>query len=73
MKLPAGADGIINQLLEFLSMEIDYVRSGVVCVVKDLLRKYPDRAGDVLPALPRCLRRIQDPKGRAAVIFMLGE
>eukprot|EP00511_Aplanochytrium_stocchinoi_P005864 CAMPEP_0204838942 /NCGR_PEP_ID=MMETSP1346-20131115/32541_1 /ASSEMBLY_ACC=CAM_ASM_000771 /TAXON_ID=215587 /ORGANISM="Aplanochytrium stocchinoi, Strain GSBS06" /LENGTH=386 /DNA_ID=CAMNT_0051975317 /DNA_START=172 /DNA_END=1329 /DNA_ORIENTATION=- len=73
VKIPAGADGIINQLLDFINMEIDYVRSGVVCVIKDLLRKYPDRAADVLPALPRCLRKIEDPIGRAAVIFMLGE
>mmetsp|Transcript_32183 Transcript_32183/g.51202 ORF Transcript_32183/g.51202 Transcript_32183/m.51202 type:complete len:774 (-) Transcript_32183:1003-3324(-) len=73
VKIPAGADGIINQLLEFIHMDVDYVRAQVVIVIKDLLRKYPDRAGDVLPALPRCLRRVEDPEGKAAVIFMLGE
>ncbi len=73
VKIPAGADGIINQLLEFINMDVDYVRAQVVIVIKDLLRKYPDRAADVLPALPRCLRRVEDPEGKAATIFMLGE
>jgi len=73
VKIPGGADGIINQLLEFLTMEVDYVRAQVVIVIKDLLRKYPDRSADVLPALPRCMRKIEDPEGKTAVIFMLGE
>jgi len=73
VKMPSGADGIINQLLNFMSMDVEYVRTQVVIVIKDLLRKYPDRARDVLPALPRCMRRVEDPTGRAAVIFMLGE
>lgn len=54
-------------------MNIDYIRSEVACVIKDLLRKYPSRSVDVLPAIPRCIKRIQEKKGKAALIFMLGE
>ena len=54
-------------------MNTDYIRSEVACVIKDLLRKYPSRAVDVLPAIPRCIRRIQEKKGKSALIFMLGE
>ncbi|GBG33090.1 AP-1 complex subunit beta-1 [Hondaea fermentalgiana] len=74
VNIPAGADGIINQLLEFISnIDLDTVRTEAVNVIKDLLRKYPDRSADVLPALPRCLRVIENPTGKAAVIFLLGE
>jgi len=73
VKLPGGADGIINQLLEFISMDVEYVRVQVVKVIKDLLRKFPGRAADVMPALPRCLRHMEDPEGKSAVIFMLSE
>jgi len=73
IKMPSGADGIINQLLNFMNMDVEYVRTQVVIVIKNLLRKYPDRAPDVIPALPRCLRRVEDPAGKAAVVFMLGE
>lgn len=74
VNIPGGADGIINQLLEFISnIDLETVRTEAVVVIKDLLRKYPDRSTDVLPALPRCLRLIENPKGKAAVVFMLGE
>jgi len=63
----------VEKLLEFLELDTDYVRSETVLVLKDLLRKYPGRRGDVLPYLHQCLRRIEDPQGKAAVIWMVGE
>jgi len=54
-------------------MEAEYVRSETVVVMQDILRKYPDRASAVIPSLHRCLKRVEDASGRAAVIWMLGE
>eukprot|EP00003_Mantamonas_plastica_P008439 TRINITY_DN1738_c0_g1_i3.p1 TRINITY_DN1738_c0_g1~~TRINITY_DN1738_c0_g1_i3.p1 ORF type:complete len:417 (-),score=160.26 TRINITY_DN1738_c0_g1_i3:12-1262(-) len=39
----------------------------------DLLRKYPDRAAEIIPTLKGCLNTITDPEGKATVIWMLGE
>ena len=73
VRLPFYADTIINQLLELMECEDDEIRAHVVDVIKDLLRKYPDRATDVLPSLPRCLRRVEATRGKEAVIWMVGE
>mmetsp|Transcript_26734 Transcript_26734/g.33423 ORF Transcript_26734/g.33423 Transcript_26734/m.33423 type:complete len:799 (-) Transcript_26734:407-2803(-) len=73
VNLPDGAASIIEKLIEFLELDIDYVRSQTVLVMKDLLRKYPERRVDILPHLQRCLKRIDDPEGKAAVIWMVGE
>ena len=54
-------------------MDAEYVRAEAVTVMQDLLRKYPDRAPAVIPALHRCLRRMEAAAGRAAVIWMIGE
>jgi len=71
--LPDGVPSIFEKLIEFLELNIDYVRSQTVLVMKDLLRKYPERRMDVLPHLSRCLRKIDEPEGKAAVIWMVGE
>jgi len=75
VKTPHASDRVLQRLLEFLEMgaSSDGVRSEAIVAIKDTLRKHPGRARDVLPALPRCLRRAEDIKGKAAAVWMLGE
>ena len=41
--------------------------------LKDLLRKYPERRAPVLPTLARLLRGENEPAGKAAVLWIIGE
>ncbi len=73
VKMPPSADVILNNLLELMEMDASHVRNEVVDVVKNILRRCPDRCHDIMPALPRCIRSVSDSKGKSAVIFIIGE
>lgn len=88
VRLPAAAPPIMERLLAFIRGEDGAgaagslvggdgdgpLRAEAVLVMKDLLRKYPERRADVLPVLtPRCLRRVEEAGARAALIWMCGE
>lgn len=45
-RLPSAAPFISEKLIEFLDMEMNNVRPETVLVMKDLLRKYPNRRTD---------------------------
>ena len=44
-----------------------------VCVCLDILRKFDDMIEVILPQLPTTFDSIQDPEGKAALIWILGE
>lgn len=44
-----------------------------VCVIKDILRKYPHRYENVIPTLAENLDALDDPAARASLIWMIGE
>ena len=72
-RLAGGVEAIVQQLLSFLSLEIDYVSAESVLVMKDILRKYPECYAEVLPTLNDCLKTIDEPEAKAAMLWMLGE
>ena len=53
IRFESCAEFCIEQLLSFLALDIDYVIASTLLVLKDVLRKFPDRAHDVLPQLSR--------------------
>lgn len=71
--VPAVVDGVVEALLECVEADAEYVRAETVMVTQELLRVHPDRAASVIPSLHRCLKRMEDPAGKAAVIWMIGE
>ncbi len=73
MPVPGVVDGVCEALLECVEAEAEYVRAETVIVMQELLRVHPDRAAAVIPSLHRCLKRMEDPSGKAAVIWMIGE
>jgi vesicle coat complex subunit len=72
-RIPTGASNIIDTLIEFLDMDIDWVRSQTITVLKNLLRLYPEHNHDVMPHLKTCLRRLDDEEGKCAVVWIIGE
>ena len=66
-------DQVIGHLLEFFEMDASFVRSETVTALKDLMRKYPARCAEVMPAIQASLRRIDEPVGKSAMVWMIGE
>ena len=73
VRVPGAADRVVASLLELLDLDVDYVKAETMVAMRDILRKYPTRAADVLPTLQRCLHSIEEPQGKAAVVWMIGE
>jgi AP-4 complex subunit beta-1 len=71
--LPSTLQGVVDQLLEFLEIDKDYVRSGAAVVLRDILRAYPELATTVGHALISSLRRAHMSHGSAAIVWLLGE
>jgi len=71
----AIAEGIVCRLVEFLELAalVPHVAAEGACRLADVLRRHPALRGHVAPALPKALRHVADPHGKAAVIWMLGE
>ncbi|PKA54455.1 Beta-adaptin-like protein A [Apostasia shenzhenica] len=67
-------NAIVDRLLQFLEMEKDYVTAETLVLVKDLLRKYPQWSHDCIAVVGNISsKNVQEPKGKAALIWMLGE
>ena len=72
----AAADvaGIVDRLLSFLDLASDYVVCEALVVVKDLLRRYPERADACVTAVSALdVSCVSEPHGRAAFAFIMGE
>ncbi|CAH3174324.1 unnamed protein product [Porites lobata] len=73
MCLPQASEYCIDVLLSFLSWEVEYITSQTLVIIRDLLLKYEKSAIAVLPQVGQCLEIVQDPKGLAAIIWIIGE
>ncbi|GMG99055.1 hypothetical protein Nepgr_000895 [Nepenthes gracilis] len=67
-------NAIVDRLLQFLEMEKDYVTAETLVLIKDLLRKYPQWSHDCIAVVGNISsKNVQEPKAKAALIWMLGE
>ncbi|KAG5540672.1 hypothetical protein RHGRI_020788 [Rhododendron griersonianum] len=67
-------NAIVDRLLQFLEMEKDYGTAETLVLVKDLLRKYPQWSHDCIAVVGNISsKNVQEPKAKAALIWMLGE
>ncbi|KAL6530788.1 hypothetical protein OROGR_014648 [Orobanche gracilis] len=67
-------NAIVDRLLQFLDMEKEHVTAETLVLVKDLLRKYPQWSHDCIAVVGNISsKNIQEPKAKAALIWMLGE
>lgn len=73
IRVESIASRAVDKLLGFLDLEIDYVTNVTLVVMKDLLRKYPQMANVIIPEIKKCLKSLEDPEAKTAVVWMLGE
>ncbi|KAG8381866.1 hypothetical protein BUALT_Bualt05G0017400 [Buddleja alternifolia] len=67
-------NAIVDRLLQFLEMEKEHVTAETLVLVKDLLRKYPQWSQDCIAVVGNISsKNVQEPKAKAALIWMLGE
>ena len=72
-KLPATSSTVFERFIEFLEIDVESVRGETIEVMKDLLRRYPNRRQDIMPSLNRCLKLCDEARAKASVIWMIGE
>ena len=66
--------GIVDRLLTFLDLGSDHVVSEALGVVKDVLRRFPERAEACIAAVSALnATAVTEPAGRAAYTFIMGE
>lgn len=71
----AGAvESIARRLVEMLDLQgIPHVSSEAATALANLVRRHPSVIAVVSATLPRALRYISEPTGKASIIFLLGE
>eukprot|EP00922_Rhytidocystis_sp_ex-Travisia-forbesii_P021830 GHVS01031970.1.p1 GENE.GHVS01031970.1~~GHVS01031970.1.p1 ORF type:complete len:712 (-),score=108.02 GHVS01031970.1:52-2187(-) len=73
IKIPSAVGVIVQQLLTYLELDIDYVTTATLRVMKDILRKFPEHFDDISPSVSRCAKTATDSEAVAAVVWILGE
>eukprot|EP00592_Proboscia_alata_P005397 CAMPEP_0194372510 /NCGR_PEP_ID=MMETSP0174-20130528/20900_1 /TAXON_ID=216777 /ORGANISM="Proboscia alata, Strain PI-D3" /LENGTH=790 /DNA_ID=CAMNT_0039151105 /DNA_START=134 /DNA_END=2502 /DNA_ORIENTATION=+ len=66
-------DAIVGLLVEFLDIGISHVGSESAGALKDVLRRHSRHRASIAPILPRAIKFVTEPSGRASVIWLLGE
>ena len=64
---------ICRRLVDLLDLDVSHVASEAAVVLVDVLRKHPDMMTLIAPPLPRVVKYVTEPKGKAALIHLLGE
>lgn len=73
IKLEDCAEMCVGTLLDLVSTKISYVVQEVIVVAKNILRRYPDRFENIIPALCENIENLIDSDAKAAVIWIVGE
>ena len=73
IQVPLSVDNIMDQLLDFMDLDNNYVRTGSTVVIKRLLRIYPDRINEFGSAMCSNLLKPQESTSRASLIWILGQ
>lgn len=66
-------ESIARRLVEMLDLQVPHVSSEAATALAGLARRHPDTIAVMSAPLPRALRYITEPQGKASVIFLLGE
>mmetsp|Transcript_16779 Transcript_16779/g.25356 ORF Transcript_16779/g.25356 Transcript_16779/m.25356 type:complete len:794 (-) Transcript_16779:8-2389(-) len=61
------------RLVEWLDSTVDHVCSEAATALVNLVRCHPQLKEIIAPPLPRALKYVQEPSGRASLIYLLGE
>lgn len=70
---PGCEQSVARRLVEMLDLNIDHICSESATALSHLLRKHPQLKEVVAPPLARSLKYVQEPSGKASIVFLLGE
>lgn len=73
MKILQVSVEMAQTLIELINMDSPYVRSEAATVLVNITRINPKISGIVLPFIPVCIKKIEDPDSKASMIWLLGE
>lgn len=73
LKINSFADRCVSVLLSLIGTKVNYVVQEAVVVIKDILRKYPNRYEGVIATLCENLDSLDEPEARAAMIWIIGQ
>ena len=73
ISLPSKSDRCVATLMDLLSLGVDHVVQETIVVMKDILRKYPQRYEGVIPTLCRNLESLTETDAKASLIWIIGE
>lgn len=70
---PGCAESIARRLVEMLDLNVPHICSEAGTALASVLRKHPSLKPIIAPPLSRGLKYIDEPSGKASIVFMLGE
>lgn len=70
---PGCAESICRRLAELLDLNVPHICSEAATSLSHIVRKHPSLKPIVAPPLPRTLKYVTEPNGKASVIYLLGE
>jgi AP-4 complex subunit beta-1 len=70
---PGCEQSVARRLVEMLDLNIDHICSEAATSLTHLIRKHPQLKEAIALSLPRALKYIQEPSGKASVVYLLGE
>jgi vesicle coat complex subunit len=70
---PGCAESIAQRMVEFLDMNVQHVQSEAATGLTLMIRKLPELKPVCSASLCRTLRYVQEPSGKASIIWLLGE
>ena len=60
-------------MLELIDSKVSYVLQEAVVVIKDILRRYPDKYLHVIPLLCQHINLLDEPEAKAAIVWIIGQ
>ena len=74
LRVDSSLQAVIDVLKKLLTQQIDYIVSESLCVLRDLIRKYPALIDEFIQIIESSIQIISnDPRGLSALIFIVGE
>ena len=70
---PGCAEAIAQRMIEWLDCGVDRVQSEAASALTLMIRRHEELKDFCAPSLVRTLKYVQEPTGKAAIVYLLGE
>lgn len=70
---PGCAESIAQRMVEFLDSSVEHVQSEAATALTLIIRKHTDLKTVASTSLVRTLKYVQEPAGKASIIYLIGE